>query len=159
MEKKTASATADTPAATATAPTATNPAPADGNAPAPAPVENTIRVEGVLDIDLQRGGNGQLIDIGRGISRFNKAQVPIVNGPGRHPPSGSMFLYYLDPDGITVEYSFGMEEFPAEGARKPRVMEPIKASIDYWDSFLDPRKATVGAIERMDAAPAQIAAE
>ena len=78
-----------------------------------------------------------------------KAQVPIVNGPGRHPPSGSMFLYYLDPDGITVEYSFGMEEFPAEGARKPRVMEPIKASIDYWDSFLDPRKATVGAVERL----------
>jgi len=100
-------------------------------------------------------------DIGRGISRFNKAQVPIVNGPGRHPPSGSMFLYYLDPDGITVEYSFGMEEFPAEGARKPRVMEPIKASIDYWDSFLDPRKATVGAIEKLApvASPKSIAAE
>ncbi len=94
-------------------------------------------------------------DIGRAISRFNKAQVPIVNGPGRHPPSGSMFLYYLDPDGITVEYSFGMEEFPADGARKPRVMEPIKASIDYWDSFLDPRKATVGAIETFDAASAR----
>ncbi len=88
-------------------------------------------------------------DIGRAISRFNRAQVRIVNGPGRHPPSGSMFLYYLDPDGITVEYSFGMEEFPAEGARKPRVMEPIKASIDYWDSFLDPRKSTVGEIERL----------
>jgi 2,3-dihydroxy-p-cumate/2,3-dihydroxybenzoate 3,4-dioxygenase len=99
-------------------------------------------------------------DIGRGISRFNKARVPIVNGPGRHPPSGSMFLYYLDPDGITVEYSFGMEEFPAEGARKPRVMEPIKASIDYWDSFLDPRKATVGAIERLAASSrSRIAAE
>ena len=100
-------------------------------------------------------------DIGRGISRFNKAQVPIVNGPGRHPPSGSMFLYFLDPDGITVEYSFGMEEFPAEGARKPRIMEPIKASIDYWDSFLDPRKATVGAIERLvpAASPARVAAE
>ena len=99
-------------------------------------------------------------DIGRAISRFNKAQVPIVNGPGRHPPSGSMFLYYLDPDGITVEYSFGMEEFPAEGARKPRVMEPIKASIDYWDSFLDPRKATVGAIEKLaPPSPKSIAAE
>ena len=98
-------------------------------------------------------------DIGRGISRFNKAQVPIVNGPGRHPPSGSMFLYYLDPDGITVEYSFGMEEFPAEGARKPRIMEPIRASIDYWDSFLDPRKSTVGAIERMRAAADRLAAE
>jgi 2,3-dihydroxy-p-cumate/2,3-dihydroxybenzoate 3,4-dioxygenase len=98
-------------------------------------------------------------DIGRGISRFSKSQVPIVNGPGRHPPSGSMFLYYLDPDGITVEYSFGMEEFPAEGARKPRVMEPIKASIDYWDSFLDPRKATVGTVERLPAPPPRAAAE
>ena len=83
----------------------------------------------------------------------------IVNGPGRHPPSGSMFLYYLDPDGITVEYSFGMEEFPADGARKPRIMEPIKASIDYWDSFLDPRKATVGAIERLADQPVRVAAE
>src|SRR5947207_13827056 len=69
MEKKSASAAADTPAATTTAPAANNTAPADGSAPAPAAVENTIRVEGVLDIDLQRGGNGQLIDIGRGGKR------------------------------------------------------------------------------------------
>jgi transcription termination factor Rho len=69
MEKKTASASADPSAVTATAPTAVTPASADGTAPARAPVENTIRVEGVLDIDLQRGGNGQLIDIGRGGKR------------------------------------------------------------------------------------------
>src|SRR5688500_13239565 len=69
MEKKSASAAADTSAVTATAPTATNPAPADGAAPAAAAVENTIRVEGVLDIDIQRGGNGQLIDISRGSKR------------------------------------------------------------------------------------------
>jgi 2,3-dihydroxy-p-cumate/2,3-dihydroxybenzoate 3,4-dioxygenase len=87
-------------------------------------------------------------DIGTSLWRLKRLDVPVVNGPGRHLPSGSMFLYYLDPDGLTVEYSFGMEEFPAEGARKPRVMEPIKASIDYWDSFLDPRKAAVGEIEQ-----------
>jgi len=69
MEKKSASAAADTPAATAPASAAITPAPAEGTAPAPAPVENTIRVEGVLDIDIQRGGNGQLIDIGRGGKR------------------------------------------------------------------------------------------
>ncbi|MBC8011901.1 MAG: transcription termination factor Rho [Burkholderiales bacterium] len=69
MEKKIASAPADTPAAPTTASAANNSAPADGHAPAPAPVENTIRVEGVLDIDLQRGGNGQLVDIGRGGKR------------------------------------------------------------------------------------------
>jgi transcription termination factor Rho len=46
-------------------PTAAHPAaPAAG-----APPENTIRVEGVLDIDLQRGGNGQLIDLARGCKR------------------------------------------------------------------------------------------
>jgi transcription termination factor Rho len=69
MEKKSASAAADTPAASAPASAAITPAPAEGTAPAPAPVENTIRVEGVLDIDIQRGGNGQLIDIGRGGKR------------------------------------------------------------------------------------------
>ena len=45
-------------------------APAALAAPAAgAPPENTIRVEGVLDIDLQRGGNGQLIDLARGCKR------------------------------------------------------------------------------------------
>lgn len=86
-------------------------------------------------------------DIGRAIWRFNHAQVPIVNGPGRHPPSGSMFLYFLDPDGLTLEYSFGMEEFPETGARKHRVLEPIRASFDYWGAPVDPRKAAVGEIE------------
>jgi 2,3-dihydroxy-p-cumate/2,3-dihydroxybenzoate 3,4-dioxygenase len=86
-------------------------------------------------------------DIGRAIWRFNKAQVPIVNGPGRHPPSGSMFLYYLDPDGLTVEYSFGMEEFPEANPRKPRVLEPIRESFDYWGAPTDPRKSAVGEIE------------
>ena len=64
MEKKTASAPADTPApAPAAAPVSTETA-----APAPAPVE-TIHVEGVLDVDLQRGGNGQLLDLSRGGKR------------------------------------------------------------------------------------------
>jgi len=69
MEKKSASAAADTPAPSAPTPPAITPAPAEGSAPAPAPVENTIRVEGVLDIDIQRGGNGQLVDIARGGKR------------------------------------------------------------------------------------------
>src|SRR5687768_8248683 len=69
MEKKSASAPADSTTAANTAAVAQNPAAADAASPAPAPAENTIRVEGVLDIDLQRGGNGQLIDIGRGGKR------------------------------------------------------------------------------------------
>jgi 2,3-dihydroxy-p-cumate/2,3-dihydroxybenzoate 3,4-dioxygenase len=89
-------------------------------------------------------------DIGRAIWRFNREQVPIVNGPGRHPPSGSMFLYFLDPDGLTLEYSFGMEEFPEIAPRKPRVLEPVRESFDYWGAPVDPRKSAVGEIESAD---------
>jgi transcription termination factor Rho len=50
---------------THSAPTSAAPA-AQTSAPAPAPIpENVIRVEGVLDIDLQKGGNGQLIDLSK----------------------------------------------------------------------------------------------
>ncbi|MEO5960547.1 MAG: transcription termination factor Rho [Opitutaceae bacterium] len=70
MEKKTSSAPADSPAAAASAPAPTpTPASADGASHPPPAVENTIRVEGLLDIDLQRGGNGQLLDVGRGAKR------------------------------------------------------------------------------------------
>jgi 2,3-dihydroxy-p-cumate/2,3-dihydroxybenzoate 3,4-dioxygenase len=86
-------------------------------------------------------------DIGKAIWRFQRAKVPVVNGPGRHPPSGSMFYYFLDPDGLTVEYSFGMEEFAEHQARKPRVLEPVRESIDYWGADVDQRKAAVGEIE------------
>jgi 2,3-dihydroxy-p-cumate/2,3-dihydroxybenzoate 3,4-dioxygenase len=87
-------------------------------------------------------------DIGRAFWRLQRGDVPIVHGPGRHPPSGSVFLYFLDPDGMTLEYSFGMEEFPEQGARKPRLLEPIDASFELWGAVRDKRKGTVGDIER-----------
>ncbi len=87
-------------------------------------------------------------DIGTSLWRLKKLGIPIVNGPGRHLPSGSMFLYYLDPDGITVEYSFGMEEFPEDGPREPRVLAPVPKSFDLWEGPVDPRKAAVGRIEQ-----------
>lgn len=92
-------------------------------------------------------------DIGRAIWRLKKADVPIVHGPGRHPPSGSMFLYFLDPDGMTVEYSFGMEEFPEVDARKPRMLVPGQPSFDFWGAIVDPRKGKVGALEILEALP------
>jgi 2,3-dihydroxy-p-cumate/2,3-dihydroxybenzoate 3,4-dioxygenase len=86
-------------------------------------------------------------DIGRAMWRFQRNQIPVVNGPGRHPPSGSMFYYFLDPDELTIEYSFGMEEFPEVGARKPRILEPGTESLDFWGSPTDPRKSAIGEIE------------
>jgi transcription termination factor Rho len=128
MEKKSASAAADPSAATATAPAANNSAPADGTAPAQAPVENTIRVEGVLDIDLQRGGNGQLIDIGRGgkrrptdpfvpkelIRRFKLRAGSMIGGTafppdGRFPNPKMRFIETVD--GVPLDERRGKFDF------------------------------------------------
>lgn len=75
-----------------------------------------------------------LDDVGRALHRFRKGDVPIVFGPGRHPPSGSVFLYFTDPDGMTFEFSSGMEEFPETGAREPRQLPLAPESFDYWGS-------------------------
>ena len=85
-------------------------------------------------------------DIGRAINRMKKADVPIVFGPGRHLPSTSIFLYFLDPDGMTTEYSFGMEELPEADARAPRELEPKPEVLDTWGSIADPRFGKTGAI-------------
>jgi 2,3-dihydroxy-p-cumate/2,3-dihydroxybenzoate 3,4-dioxygenase len=89
-------------------------------------------------------------DIGASLWRLQRLGVPIVNGPGRHLPSESIFLYFLDPDGLTVEYSFGMEEFPESGAREPRCLPRERKSFDLWEGPVDPRKSAVGDIEVAD---------
>ena len=76
-----------------------------------------------------------------------RRKVPIVYGPGRHPPSDSIFLYFLDPDETTIEFSFGMEEFPEHNARPPRMLAAGLETIDYWGGFPDPRFAAKGVIE------------
>ncbi|MDR6858683.1 VOC family protein [Variovorax guangxiensis] len=78
-------------------------------------------------------------DVGRLHTRLKKGQVPIVYGPGRHPISTSIFLYFLDPDGMTLEYSFGMETFPEEGAREPRLLPRVPEWSDSWGSVPEPR--------------------
>ena len=89
---------------------------------------------------------GNIDDVGRAINRMNQAGVPIVFGPGRHLPSGSIFLYFLDPDGMTAEYSFGMEEFAETGARAPRELAATADVLDTWGSVPDPRFGKRGAI-------------
>lgn len=90
-------------------------------------------------------------DIGQAMNRMQKHEVPIVFGPGRHQPSTSIFLYFLDPDGMTLEYSFGMEEFPEHGAREPRMLEPRPEALDTWGSVPKPDFAKVGPIEALEA--------
>ena len=86
-------------------------------------------------------------DVGKALHRMRKASVPIVFGPGRHQPSGSIFLYFLEPDRMTLEYSFGMETFPADSAREPRMLEPVPEALDQWGSVPAPEFGRVGSIE------------
>lgn len=88
----------------------------------------------------------EIDDIGRGLARLKAHDVPVVFGPGRHPASTSVFLYFLDPDGVTLEYSYGMEEFPEHGPRPPRRIEPTPLNVDSWGSYRDPRMSAVGEI-------------
>ena len=81
----------------------------------------------------------EIDDIGRALARLRNAEAPIVFGPGRHPASDSIFLYFLDPDSLTMEYSFGMEAFPEAHPREPRRLEPTAGNLDAWGSVRDPR--------------------
>lgn len=83
-------------------------------------------------------------DIGKAVPRFKKLDVPIVFGPGHHPASGSNFLYFLDPDGITWEYTFGMEQFPEHDPRDARYLE--LGNGDSWGNEMDPRMGKVGRV-------------
>jgi 2,3-dihydroxy-p-cumate/2,3-dihydroxybenzoate 3,4-dioxygenase len=59
--------------------------------------------------------------------------VEIEMGPGRHPQSTAIFLYFLGPEGFTYEYSFGVGRIEDEAAWRPRTFDPDEVgSIDMW---------------------------
>jgi len=59
--------------------------------------------------------------------------VEIEQGPGRHPQSTAIFLYFLGPEGFTYEYSFGVRLIEDEASWRPRTFHPDEpGSIDMW---------------------------
>jgi 2,3-dihydroxy-p-cumate/2,3-dihydroxybenzoate 3,4-dioxygenase len=59
--------------------------------------------------------------------------VEIEMGPGRHPQSTAIFVYFLGPEGFTYEYSFGVRRIEDEAAWLPRTFDPDElGSIDMW---------------------------
>lgn len=89
-------------------------------------------------------------DIGKAVNRFQKTGVPIVFGPGRHHAANTLFLYFLDPFGLTLEYSEGMEQFPPQGGRPARMLERSPETLDRWGSIPDPRLGATGNIAPPD---------
>jgi 2,3-dihydroxy-p-cumate/2,3-dihydroxybenzoate 3,4-dioxygenase len=86
-------------------------------------------------------------DIGSATNRLRKAGTNVVFGPGRHVASGSIFLYFNDPDGMTIEYTLGMEEFDASKPRAARQLEPSLDTVDMWGGAPKPEYAKTGLIE------------
>ena len=59
--------------------------------------------------------------------------VEIIQGPGRHPQSTAVFLYFLGPENFTYEYSFGVRRIEDDAAWRPRTFDPAEpGSIDMW---------------------------
>lgn len=72
-------------------------------------------------------------DVFRSWHFLNENDVTIEMGPGRHPQSTAIFLYFLGPEGFTYEYSFGVRRIEDEGAWRPRTFDPDElGSIDMW---------------------------
>jgi transcription termination factor Rho len=128
MEKKPLSASAEQPAVSAQVGAA--PAP-DGAPASPAPpFDNTIRVEGILDIAVTKGGNGQLLDMAKNgkrrptdtfvpkelIRRFKLKAGSLVGGTA-FPPEGRFpnpkMRYIETVDGMALEERRAKPDFAA----------------------------------------------
>ena len=76
-------------------------------------------------------------DIMRSYYFLREQNVRIRFGPGRHPTSGAMFLYFEGPDGMIYEYSSGVRLITDEAAHEPRQFPVATTSYCAWGSKPD----------------------
>lgn len=89
---------------------------------------------GVQHINHQVEG---IDDLMRAWYRLRAAGVPIVFGPGRHPTSGAVFLYFAGPDGVVFEYSTGVRTISTEqeAVYRPRQFPMAPESFCMWGAI------------------------
>ncbi|EFC81443.1 VOC family protein [Parafrankia sp. EUN1f] len=74
-------------------------------------------------------------DVMRSWRFLERSGVEITLGPGRHPQSTAIFLYFQGPEGLTYEYSYGVRRIADEDAWRPRHFDPSEPdAIDLWQS-------------------------
>jgi 2,3-dihydroxy-p-cumate/2,3-dihydroxybenzoate 3,4-dioxygenase len=99
---------------------------------------------GVQHINHQVSG---IDDVMRAWYRLRAAGVRIVFGPGRHPTSGAVFLYFAGPDGMVYEYSTGVRTIPAdqEATYRPRQFPLAPESFCMWGATpeIEPFRSTL----------------
>ena len=72
---------------------------------------------GVQHVNHQVAG---VDDVMRAYYFLRERGVRIVFGPGRHPTSSAIFLYFEGPDGMVYEYSTGVRSITDEASYRPR---------------------------------------
>jgi len=78
-------------------------------------------------------------DVMRSYYFLRERGVRIVFGPGRHPTSGAVFLYFEGPDGMVYEYSTGVRLISGqeEETYEPRQFPFAPESFCMWGSRPD----------------------
>ena len=78
-------------------------------------------------------------DVMRAWYLLREKGVKIVFGPGRHPTSGAVFLYFEGPDGMVFEYSTGVRSIAPEqeASYRPRQFPAVPSSFCMWGSKPD----------------------
>jgi 2,3-dihydroxy-p-cumate/2,3-dihydroxybenzoate 3,4-dioxygenase len=76
-------------------------------------------------------------DIMRAYYFLRERDVRIVFGPGRHPTSSAIFLYFEGPDGMVYEYSTGVRSITDEANYRPRQFPFAPSSFCMWGSRPD----------------------
>jgi len=78
-------------------------------------------------------------DVMRSYYFLRERGVKIVFGPGRHPTSGAVFLYFEGPDGMVYEYSTGVRLIKPEEepGYRPRLFAFAPESFCMWGSRPD----------------------
>ena len=91
---------------------------------------------GVQHINHQVAG---IDDVMRAWYSLRERGVKIVFGPGRHPTSGAVFLYFEGPDGMVFEYSTGVRTIAPEdeATYRPRQFPAVPSSFCMWGSKPD----------------------
>ena len=75
-------------------------------------------------------------DIMRSWYFLQKEGIKVVFGPGKHPTSGAMFLYFEGPDGMVYEYSSGVRSI-TDPDYQPRQFPFDPTSFCMWGSRPD----------------------
>ena len=91
---------------------------------------------GVQHINHQVEG---IDDVMRAFYALQERGVRILFGPGRHPTSGAIFLYFVGPHGMIYEYSTGVRLISAadEITYRPRSFPAVTSSFCMWGSKPD----------------------